>query len=55
MPDTLLDLDTSKTMVYKTPNGWVAHCSCGPMLFASWADAIDQANLSTAFHRKDTP
>ena len=51
MPDTLPDLDTSKAMVYKTPNGWVAHCSCGPTMFASWADAIYQANLRTAFHR----
>lgn len=51
MTDTLPDLDTSKAMVYKTPNGWVAHCSCGPMLCGSWADAVDHANLRTLTHR----
>ena len=45
------DLDMSKAMVYRTTDGWVAHCTCGPKLCESWAEAIDQANLRTTFHR----
>ena len=45
------DLDMSKAMVYKTPDGWVAHCTCGPTLCGSWTDAIGRANLRTATHR----
>ena len=47
MPDT----EPYKAMVYKTPNGWIAHCRRGPTPCESWAEAIDQANLRTTFHR----
>ena len=45
------DIEPYKAMVYKTPNGWIAHCRCGPTPCESWAEAIDQANLRTTFHR----
>ena len=47
----MTDIDMSKAMVYKTPNGWIAHCRCGPTPCESWAEAIDRANLRTALHR----
>ncbi len=48
---TTHETDMSKAMVYKTPNGWIAHCQRGPTPFVSWAEAVDHANLRTVFHR----
>ena len=42
--------DRPKVMVYKTPTGWAAQCTCGVATYPTWRESMAAAERRALVH-----